>query len=221
MAAQPLEDTLTITPLGSGQEVGRSCHLIQFRGRTVLLDCGIHPGRSGLDALPFLDTVDLSEVDLMLVSHFHIDHAAGVPYITEKTNFQGRVFMTHPTKAVMRMLLSDYIRLLPQDDRGEGGLYDEEDLARCCDRVELVDFHQVVEHEGIRFWSYNAGHVLGCVEVNRWFGGSPPNFRSLYLNQIEVDSADFWTDRLLSSSSRSTAKKSGLNRSITRTLKSG
>ena len=33
--------------------------------------------------------------------------------------------------------------------------------------------------------------VLNCVEINRWFGGSPPNFRTLYLNQIEVDSADF------------------------------
>ena len=41
-------------------------------------------------------------------------------------------------------------------------------------------------------------------------GGSPPNFRTLYLNQIEVDSADFWTDRLLSSSSRSTVKELSL-----------
>jgi len=64
-------------------------------------------------------------------------------------------------------------------------------------------------------------HVADCVEINHWFGGSPPNFRTLYLNQIEVDSADFWTDRLLSSSSRSTAKESGPNRSITLTLKSG
>jgi len=60
-----------------------------------------------------------------------------------------------------------------------------------------------------------------CVEINHWFGGSPPNFRTLYLGQIDVDSADFWTDRLLSSASRSTAKESGPNRSITRTLKSG
>jgi hypothetical protein len=63
--------------------------------------------------------------------------------------------------------------------------------------------------------------VAACVEINHWFGGSPPNFRTLYLNQIEVDSADFWTNRLLSSSSRSTAKESGPHRSITRTLKSG
>ena len=63
--------------------------------------------------------------------------------------------------------------------------------------------------------------VADCVEINHWFGGSPPNFRTLYLNQIEVDSADFWTDRSLSSSSRSTVKESGPNRSNTLTLKSG
>ena len=63
--------------------------------------------------------------------------------------------------------------------------------------------------------------VVHCVDSKHWFGWSPPNFRTLYLGQIEVDSADFWTNRLLSSSSRSTAKESGPNRLITRTLKSG
>jgi hypothetical protein len=63
--------------------------------------------------------------------------------------------------------------------------------------------------------------VALCVEINHWFGGSPPNFRTLYLDQIEVDSADFWTNRLLSSRSRSSAEDSGAIRSITRTLKSG
>ena len=61
--------------------------------------------------------------------------------------------------------------------------------------------------------------VADCVEINHWFGGSSPNFRTLYLNQIEVDSADFWTDRLLSSSSRSEKLASKL--SHTRTSKSG
>ena len=60
-----------------------------------------------------------------------------------------------------------------------------------------------------------------CVEINHWFGGSPPNFRTLYLDRIEVDSADFRTNRLLSSSSRSTAKMLVSKRSHPRTLKSG
>jgi hypothetical protein len=35
---------MTTTPLGPGQEVGRSCHLLEFRGMTIMLDRGIHPG---------------------------------------------------------------------------------------------------------------------------------------------------------------------------------
>ena len=93
-----------VMPLGGGQEVGRSCILLQFRGKNVLLDCGVHPGRNGDDSLPFFDAlpIDISEIDLVLITHFHLDHSAGLPYLTEMTEFKGRVFMTHATKAVMR-----------------------------------------------------------------------------------------------------------------------
>jgi cleavage and polyadenylation specificity factor subunit 3 len=30
------------------------------------------------------------------------------------------------------------------------------------DKIETVDFHQEVEYGGIKFWCYNAGHVLGA-----------------------------------------------------------
>jgi len=63
--------------------------------------------------------------------------------------------------------------------------------------------------------------VLGCVECNHWFGGSWPNLRILSLGHIEVDSADFWTNRSLSSSSRSEAKELASKLSHMRTLKSG
>ena len=103
---------MTITPLGGGQEVGRSCILLQYRGRTIMLDCGTHPGRDGNDSLPFFDSIDdPANIDMILITHFHIDHCAALPYFTEKTNFKGKIFMTHATKAVMKLLLSDNIRL--------------------------------------------------------------------------------------------------------------
>jgi cleavage and polyadenylation specificity factor subunit 3 len=105
-------DVMSITPLGGGQEVGRSCILLKYRGRTLMLDCGSHPGREGNDSLPFFDTIDdPASIDMILVTHFHIDHCAALPYFTEKTNFKGKIFMTHATKAVMKLLLSDNIRL--------------------------------------------------------------------------------------------------------------
>ena len=36
-------DIMKITPLGAGQEVGRSCILVEYKGKTILLDCGLHP----------------------------------------------------------------------------------------------------------------------------------------------------------------------------------
>ncbi len=66
---------MTITPLGAGQEVGRSCHLLEFRGLTILLDCGIHPGYDGISGLPFFDRVEPEKVDVLLITHFHLDHA--------------------------------------------------------------------------------------------------------------------------------------------------
>lgn len=34
------------------------------------LDCGIHPGYTGLSALPFFDEIDPSTVDVLLISQY-------------------------------------------------------------------------------------------------------------------------------------------------------
>lgn len=39
-----IQEVATIEPLGAGQEVGRSCISLQYKDRTILLDCGLHPG---------------------------------------------------------------------------------------------------------------------------------------------------------------------------------
>lgn len=164
-------DEMIITPLGAGNEVGRSCIILQFKGRTIMLDCGIHPAYSGLAALPFFDQIDPAQVDLVLVTHFHLDHAASLPYFMEKTLFRGKVYMTHPTRAIYKWLLSDYVKVSnmasatnEKDGAGrEEQLYTDADLAASFERIIAVDFQQQVELDGgIRFTALNAGHVLGA-----------------------------------------------------------
>ena len=64
---------------------------------------------------------------MLLVTHFHLDHCAAVPFLLAHTPFRGRVFMTHSTKAIYHMLLADFVRL----NRGGGDdpLFTEADLA--------------------------------------------------------------------------------------------
>lgn len=61
-------DELMFLCLGGGNEVGRSCHIIQYKGKTIMLDAGQHPAREGLAALPYFDEFDLSTIDILLVS---------------------------------------------------------------------------------------------------------------------------------------------------------
>lgn len=91
---------LSITLLGAGQEVGRSCCVLQYRGRTIVCDAGVHPAYSGIASLPFIDELDWSTVDVLLITQyvfpvflpllvltvtsFHLDHAAALTYIMEK-----------------------------------------------------------------------------------------------------------------------------------------
>lgn len=37
-------------------------------------------------ALPFLDELDWSTVDAILITHFHLDHAASLTYVMEKVS---------------------------------------------------------------------------------------------------------------------------------------
>lgn len=61
-------DELLFVALGGGNEVGRSCHILQYKGKTVMLDAGVHPGLEGMMALPYYDEFDLSTVDVLLVT---------------------------------------------------------------------------------------------------------------------------------------------------------
>jgi cleavage and polyadenylation specificity factor subunit 3 len=154
---------MQIMVLGSGQEVGRSCIMIKYQRKTVMLDCGTHPARSGESSLPFFDAWDLSEVDVALISHFHIDHAAAVPYLTERTAFKGKVFMTHPTKSIFKLVCDDIVNVNRSNSSGANEpLYTSQHVQNCLKKIEVCQYHQTIEVNGIKFTAYNAGHVLGA-----------------------------------------------------------
>lgn len=197
--SQPADgtDDFKFFGLGGCNEVGRSCHIIEYKNKVIMLDAGVHPGLQGLSSLPFYDEYDLSKVDILLVSHFHLDHAASLPYVMQHTNFNGRVFMTHATKAIYRWLLSDFVKVTsigggsdarlnnsdPNVNTGSSNLYTDDDLMSSFDRIETIDYHSTIELDGIRFTAYHAGHVLGACMYFIEIGGLKVLFTGDYSSE--------------------------------------
>lgn len=153
-------EMVEVLPLGSGGEVGRSCIILSFKGRKVMMDCGNHPAKTGLDSLPLFDKINCEEIDLVLITHFHLDHCGALPYFCEQTKFKAtsKIFMTSATKSFYKMLMNDFIRV-------GGAAHDivtNEWLHSTIERIETIEYHQEITHNGIRFQALNAGHVLGA-----------------------------------------------------------
>lgn len=58
-------------------------------------------GKNSLDEL----------LDLVLISHFHLDHCAAIPILTEEKNYNGPIYTSEPTKAIIPLMLRDYMNV--------------------------------------------------------------------------------------------------------------
>ena len=153
-------ENLEILPIGAGCEVGRSCIILTFQNKKIMLDCGVHPAFTGTCSLPFFDLIDTSEIDILLVTHFHLDHCGALPYFLEKTNFKGECYMTFPTRDIYQIILSDYVKV--SHSKSEESLYNEKDLKDSLKKIKPINYHQEIESKGIKFSAFQAGHVLGA-----------------------------------------------------------
>lgn len=66
--------SITMLDVGQGQ-----CILLCSGGRTALIDCGGSDGNAGDIAADYLQTLGVTRLDLLVLTHCHSDHANGVP----------------------------------------------------------------------------------------------------------------------------------------------
>ena len=153
-------ENLEIQPIGAGCEVGRSCIILKFQNKKIMLDCGVHPAFNGTCSLPYFDLIDPGEIDLLLITHFHLDHCGALPYFLEKTNFKGECYMTYPTRDIYKIILSDYVKVA--HSKAEESLYNESNIKNSMNKIKVLEYYQEIEYRGIKFSAFKAGHVLGA-----------------------------------------------------------
>lgn len=159
--------SIKVTPLGAGQDVGRSCILVTINGKNVMLDCGMHMGFQDDRKFPDFSYVTregtLTEyIDCVIISHFHLDHCGALPYMSEMVGYNGPIYMTQPTKAIAPILLEDF-RRISVERKGESNFFTSQNIKDCMKKVITINLHQTIQvDDDLEIKCYYAGHVLGA-----------------------------------------------------------
>lgn len=163
---------------GAAQTVTGSRHLLNVNGKKILLECGLFQGRRKDTYEKNLNfKFDPAEIDVMILSHAHIDHSGNIPNLV-KQGFKGNIYATAATVDLCQLMLRDSAYLQEKDiewvnkkkeRRGEEliePLYTIEDAERAMQQFIGIQYDKTIEvAKGVKLTFRDAGHILGSAGV--------------------------------------------------------
>lgn len=165
---------------GAARNVTGSKHLLALnKGLNILLDCGMFQGMGDeTDEMNEEFGFNPAEVDVLILSHAHIDHCGLIPRLIAE-GFTGPIYCTAPTMDLARILLMDSAKIQEQDaeysnrHRIRKGLkaieplYTDEDVITALRLFKIVEYHEVFAVDpDVDLLFTDAGHIVGSAAVN-------------------------------------------------------
>ena len=160
--------------VGAAREVTGSCHILRVAGKTLLLDCGLFQGkRSESQAKNLRLPIAVEEIDAVVLSHAHIDHAGRLPFLVRQ-GYEGTIWCTPATRDLCAVMLADSAHIQEKDaeflaKRGKQPiepLYSLRHSTRTIEFMSSVPYHRPFDVvPGIRVSFLDAGHILGSASV--------------------------------------------------------
>ena len=179
-------------PLGGAGEIGANCYYLNINGAGIILDCGMHPQKRGLDALPDFNLVKDKPLDHVLITHAHQDHLNSLPFLIKRFPYL-KITTTPQTRALSELTLHNAISILNKevsDEKFEIYSHDEVDLL-----IKSIDYKSYEEEfyikgfnnpddEQVKVKFYDAGHILGSAGIYLNYKGH----KIFYTGDINVSS---------------------------------
>jgi metallo-beta-lactamase family protein len=165
--------------IGAARTVTGSMHLIKTTQATFLLDCGLYQGKrkEAFEINRTFEYFNPAEIDFVILSHAHIDHAGNLPSLVKK-GFNGKIYTTFATRDLCAIMLQDSAHIQEKDveyvnkKRKKNGqnlfepLYTQEDALKTLQQFVGINYrHQIEIAPGIKLTFYDAGHILGSAIV--------------------------------------------------------
>lgn len=192
---------ISFLPIGGGNEIGANSFYLNFNGNGVILDCGIHPQKSGLESLPDFNLIKDKPIDYCLISHAHQDHIGSLPFLVKKFPYI-KIITTPQTRALAELTLHNSVSILKKEiteEDFEFYSHDEVDLLiKMIDykgygnQFELDSYHQL-KNAKVKCTFYDAGHILGSAGILL----ENNNYKIFYTGDINLTSQTLQPHALL------------------------
>ncbi len=137
--------------LGGAGEVGRLGMYLDTGGTKLLFEYGLSPKK------PPQYPDHSPEVDLLLLTHAHLDHSGMIPWVVSR--FSTPVYATEATSVVSTILLNDSLKIAQYEGYPEP--YSKYDIRSTERLYEDIIFGQNIDLDDIVIIPHDAGHIPG------------------------------------------------------------
>ncbi len=161
--------------LGAAHEVTGSCTLLTVGEHRILVDCGMEQGRDIYENCEM--PIAAGEVDAVLLTHAHIDHAGKIPLLCAN-GFRGPIYATAATARLCGIMLMDsaHIQEFEAEWRNRKGkragkaeytpMYTTADAQQALSQFMRVHYHAPCEiFPNVTVEFLDAGHLLGSASI--------------------------------------------------------
>jgi Cft2 family RNA processing exonuclease len=152
--------------------IGANSLFVQIGELKILIDCGLNPKKAGRLATPDLTPLRGQKLDLIIITHCHLDHIGSLPVVMREQP-DTPVIMTQSSRMLIERMLHNssnvMVRQKEEENIPEYPLFTHEEIDRCAPRMTGLAFGHAKKFRSakdeIEIIFHQAGHVAGAAGV--------------------------------------------------------
>lgn len=191
---------MRITDLNREGGIGSNSLLVETGPFCFVVDAGLHPKLSGIEAMPDFSPLRDKVIDFIIVTHCHLDHLGSVPVLMQMYP-DITAYMSHPSQMLAERMLHNSCNVMKRQKAEhqikEYPLFTHEDVESVATRFEALAYAKPMVlragGEELRITLHQAGHVAGAGGFEIEHDGRNVFFTGdvLFDDQRTLDGANF------------------------------
>lgn len=168
-----MNNKVKITFCGGAGVVTGANFLLEIDGKKILIDCGLTQGIKSADDMNWSAfSYDPKEIDILFITHAHIDHLGRIPKLIHE-GFRGKIYSTKPTKSLATPMLEDTAGILGKKREIDlSQMYSSENIKSTFNLWEGFEYKEQIKiTENLVVSFLEAGHILGSAMIRFIYNG--------------------------------------------------